>query len=54
MPKFKNVSSLGDLYVPALRRVVKAGEVVEVPVDVAELLVEQPDVWQAQADKESK
>lgn len=44
--KVKNVSSLGDLEVPALGgRVVKAGEVVEVPDDLGVRLLEQPDNW---------
>ena len=43
--KFKNVSSLGDLEVPVLRRVVKSGEVFEVPADVGALLLVQPDVF---------
>lgn len=45
MPKFKNVSPLGDLDVPTLRRIVAAGEVIEVPADVAEGFAGQPDVW---------
>jgi len=43
--KLKNVSSQGDLEVPLLGRVVKAGEVFEVPADVAALLGAQSDVW---------
>ena|GEM_PF-4026420 len=45
MAKVKNVSSQGDLELPLLGRIVKAGEVFEVPADVAELLGVQPDVW---------
>lgn len=45
MTKVKNVSSLGDLEVPALGRVVKAGETVEVPDQIGAALLEQPDVW---------
>lgn len=44
--KFKNVSPLGDLEVPVLGRVVKAGEVFEVPPSIGESLVAQPDVFQ--------
>jgi hypothetical protein len=35
VPKIQNVSPLGDLEVPALRRSVAAGEVVDVPAEVA-------------------
>lgn len=45
MPSFKNVSPVGALDVPALRRVVEAGEVIEVPADVAVGFAGQPDVW---------
>lgn len=44
--KFRNVSSLGDLEVPVLGRVVRAGEVFEVPASIGESLKEQPDVFQ--------
>lgn len=47
MPKFKNVSSFGDLDSPLLGRIVKAGEVAEVTDAQAEKLSAQPDVWQA-------
>jgi len=43
--KLRNVSPLGDLEVPLLGRVVKAGEVFEVPADVAALLGAQPRNW---------
>jgi len=44
--KVKNVSSQGDLEVPALgNRVVKAGETVEVPDEVGTSLLRQVDVW---------
>lgn len=52
MAKVKNVSTQGDLELPLLGRIVKAGEVFEVPADVAELLVVQPDVWAAVNVKE--
>lgn len=46
MVKIKNVSPLGDLDVPALRRVVAAGEVVEVAdAAVAANLLEQSANW---------
>lgn len=43
--QYKNVSSLGDLEVPVLGRVVRAGETVEVPDEFG--FGTQPDVWQA-------
>jgi hypothetical protein len=43
---FKNISTGGDLDLPALDRVVAAGEIIDVPLDLAEQLAEQPDVWQ--------
>ena len=46
MKKIVNVSPLGDLDVPALRRVVAAGEVVEVDDDdIAANLLEQSANW---------
>lgn len=50
--KFRNVSSLGDLELPLLGRVVKAGEVFEVPASVGELLAVQPDVFQVVKEKD--
>jgi hypothetical protein len=50
--KVKNVSTQGDLELPMLGRIVKAGEVFEVPADVAELLVVQSNVWAAVNVKE--
>lgn len=47
MAKIKNVSPLGDLDVPALRRIVAAGEVVEVDDDLAANLLEQSANWAA-------
>lgn len=52
MAKVKNVSTQGDLELPMLGRIVKAGEVFEVPADVAELLVVQSNVWAAVNVKE--
>ncbi len=45
MPTITNVSPIGDLDVPALRRVVKAGEAVEVTVDIARSMLDQPTNW---------
>jgi hypothetical protein len=50
--KFKNVSPLGDLDVPILRRVVAAGEVFDVPESVGALLKVQPDVFQVVTGKD--
>ncbi len=49
--KVKNVSPLGDLDVPLLGRVVKSGEAVELPADLAEGFTAQPDVWQVVKEK---
>lgn len=49
--KFRNVSSYGDLELPLIRRVVKAGEVFDVSPEQGELLADQPDVWQLVIDK---
>lgn len=43
--KIRNVSPRGDLDVPLLRRVVRAGEVVEVTADQAAALLPQSDNW---------
>jgi hypothetical protein len=43
--KVKNVSPLGDLVVPALNLVVKAGDVVDVSEEAATSLLEQPANW---------
>lgn len=45
MPQIKNVSPLGDLDVPLLRRIVRAGEVVDVADEHAARLLEQADIW---------
>lgn len=45
MPKFKNVSSSGDLELPLVGRVVEAGEVFEVSDEQGLLLVDQPALW---------
>ena len=45
MVKVKNVSPLGDLDVPALRRIVAAGEVVEVDDELGANLLEQSANW---------
>ena len=43
--KVRNVSPLGDLDVPVLRRAVAAGEVVEVDDELAANLLEQTANW---------
>lgn len=40
--EFRNISPLGDLYIPALGLDVAAGETFNVSDDVAESLLEQP------------
>ena len=54
MAKFKNVSPFGDLEVPVLGRVISAGEVFEVPADLAAGFAEQSNNWTAVADKGEK
>lgn len=44
--KFKNISPLGDLDLPLLQRVVKAGEVIEVSPEQAAHLEGQTETWQ--------
>lgn len=46
MPTIRNVSPIGDLDVPLLRRVVRAGEEIEVTKDQAEALLAQASNWQ--------
>lgn len=53
MPKLKNISPFGTLDVPLLRRVVDAGEVVDVTEDQARALLLQPANYEP-ADKASK
>lgn len=50
MAKIKNVSPLGDLFVPSFGLEVKAGEIIEVSDEVAVSLLDQPTNWVA-ADK---
>lgn len=45
MPQIQNVSPIGDLDVPLLRRIVRAGEVVDVTDEQAARLLPQ-DIWQ--------
>lgn len=45
MPTIQNVSTIGDLDVPLLRRVVKAGETVDVSAEHAALLLDQSSIW---------
>lgn len=54
MTKFKNVSPLGDLDVPVLYRIVPAGEVVDVPADLADGFARQPDVWEPVVEKKGE
>lgn len=49
MPIVKNISPLGDLEIPAVGRTVMAGEEFEVPVGLAESLLEQPSNFVAVA-----
>lgn len=46
MPFIRNVSPIGDLDVPLLRRIVRAGEEVEVTKDQADALLAQTSNWQ--------
>jgi hypothetical protein len=47
MAKFKNISPLGDLYVPALSQEVAFGEAVEVAdEEIASSMRDQAGVWQ--------
>ncbi|MGM9473186.1 hypothetical protein ACS5PJ_14425 [Pseudarthrobacter sp. YS3] len=53
MPRIKNVSPLGALDVPLLRRVVEADEIIDVTEDQARVLLLQPDNYQP-TDKAAK
>ncbi|MEJ1195077.1 hypothetical protein [Pseudarthrobacter sp. CCNWLW207] len=53
MPRLKNISPLGALDVPLLRRVVEADEIVDVTEDQARVLLLQPDNYQP-TDKAAK
>lgn len=44
--QFKNVSPQGDLDLPLVGRVIAAGEVFDVTPEQAELLAQQPAVWE--------
>ena len=46
MPQIQNVSPIGDLDVPLLRRIVRAGEVVDVTDEQAARLLPQ-EIWAA-------
>jgi hypothetical protein len=47
MAKFKNISPLGDLYIPALGQEVAFGEAVEVAdEEVASSMRDQAGIWQ--------
>ena len=52
MPTIKNVSPVGDLDVPLLHRIVKAGEAVTVTEDQARRLLPQ-EIWEP-VDKAAK
>jgi hypothetical protein len=54
MAKVKNISSLGDLNIPALGLDVLAGETIEVPDDVAASLLDQPSNWISGESNSSK
>jgi len=54
MVKLQNVSPFGDLDVPVLGRVISAGEVFDVPVNLAEGFADQPSNWAAVVDKGEK
>jgi len=53
MAKIKNVSPLGDLYVPSLGIEVAFGETTDVPDDAAASLLDQPFNW-ASGDSKTK
>jgi hypothetical protein len=53
MPKLKNISPLGTIDVPLLRRVLDAGETVDVTADQARVLLLQPANYEP-ADKTAK
>jgi hypothetical protein len=46
MPTIRNISPIGALDVPLLRRIVGAGETVEVTDDQAERFLAQPANWE--------
>jgi len=45
MAKIKNVSPFGDLVIPVTGQTIAFGEVVDVPQDVYDSLIEQPLNW---------
>lgn len=53
MPRLKNISPLGALDVPLLRRIVEAEEIIDVTEDQARVLLQQPDNYQP-TDKAAK
>lgn len=53
MPRLKNISPLGALDVPLLRRIVDAEEIIDVTEDQARVLLLQPDNYQP-TDKAAK
>lgn len=44
--KFRNISTSGDLELPLIGRVVRAGETFEISDEQGVSLLEQPAVWQ--------
>ncbi len=48
----RNVSPVGDLDVPDLRRIVAAGEVIDVPDELGAALLDQPANWAAAPEEE--
>jgi hypothetical protein len=51
--KIKNVCPLGDLYVAELGIEIKFGEIVEVPDEMAERMLEAPFNWASGDSKKS-
>ena len=49
MPTIRNVSPVGDLDVPLLRKIVARGESVEVTDDQAKTLLDQATNWESVA-----
>lgn len=51
---FRNVSSLGDLELPAVRQIVPAGGEVTVPDEIAASLAAQPANWEPVTETKKK
>lgn len=54
MPKFKNISPVGDLELPLIGRVVEHGEVIEVSDAQAERLEGQEGTWEPVTTRSKK